>query len=205
MFNVLGKDSAAALAATTTELDKQKRAPQALLDAMSGELDMLRLVGPARASARREMQNQRDMQQAINEANAAGAGITADLSASLMAQARAAAQARIEIDKCADSLQQWADVGAYLVSDTADALADFAASGLRDWSGMWDGMKDVAKQALRDIARQALEQKLVVRIQTRILDRGNDSAAGGQNVGTVAGLLSRGQSLFGFGRSAGAA
>lgn len=225
-FNVLEKESAAALAATTTELDKQKRAPQALLDTMSGELDMLRLVGPARERARREMQNQRDMQQAINEANAAGAGITADLSASLMAQARAAAQASIEADKYADSLQQWADVGTYLVSDTADALADFAASGLRDWSGMWDGMKDVAKQALRDIARQLLEQKLVVPIQTRILDSingfgsgnggmnlnslmgvlgGNGSAAGGQNVGTVAGLLSKGQGLFGFGRSAGAA
>ncbi|MEI2260745.1 phage tail protein [Stenotrophomonas indicatrix] len=225
-FNVLEKESAAALAATTTELDKQKRAPQALLDTMSGELDMLRLVGPARERARREMQNQRDMQQAINEANAAGAGITADLSSSLMAQARAAAQASIEADKYADSLQQWADVGTYLVSDTADALAEFAASGLRDWSGMWDGMKDVAKQALRDIARQLLEQKLVVPIQTRILDSingfgsgnggmnlnslmgvlgGNGSAAGGQNVGTVAGLLSKGQGLFGFGRSAGAA
>ena len=225
-FNVLEKESAAALAATTTELDKQKRAPQALLDTMSGELDMLRLVGPARERARREMQNQRDMQQAINEANAAGAGITADLSASLMAQARAAAQASIDADKYADSLQQWADVATYLVSDTADALADFAASGLRDWSGMWDGMKDVAKQALRDIARQLLEQKLVVPIQTRILDSinglgsgsggmnlnslmgvlgGNGSAAGGQNVGTVAGLLSKGQGLFGFGRSAGAA
>jgi carbon monoxide dehydrogenase subunit G len=171
---------------------------------MSGELDLLRLVGPARERARREMQNQRDMQQATNEANATGAGTAADLSASLVAQARAAAQASIEADKYADSLQQWADVGTYLVSDTADALADFAGSGLRDWSGMWDGMKDMAKQALRDIARQLLEQ-LVVPIQTRILDRGNGSAAGGQNVGTVAGLLSKGQGLFGFGRSAGAA
>lgn len=217
-FNVLEKESAAALAATTTELDKQKHAPQALLDTMSGELDMLRLVGPARERARREMQNQRDMQQAINEANAAGAGITADLSASLMAQARAAAQASIEADKYADSLQQWADVGTYLVSDTADALADFAASGLRDWSGMWEGMKDVAKQALRDIARQLLEQKMVVPIQTRILDSingfgsgngmslnsilgifgGNGTAAGGQNVGNIAALLSKGQSAIGF-------
>ncbi len=192
---------------------------------MSGELDMMRLIGPARERARREMQNQRDMQEAINEANAAGAGITADLSDSLMAQARAAAQASIDADKYAASLQQWADVGTYLVSDTADAMANFVAGGLRDWSGMWDDMKDVAKQGLRDIARQLLEQKLVIPIQTRILDSingfgsgngmslnsvlgvlgGNGSAAGGQNAGTVAGLLSKGQGLFGFGRSAGAA
>ncbi|WP_329891840.1 phage tail protein [Stenotrophomonas sp. SMYL11] len=224
-FNMLEKESAAQLAATTAELDKRKRAPQALLDTMSGELDMLRLIGPARERARREMQNQRDMQEAINEANAAGAGITADLSASLMAQARAAAQASIDADKYAASLQQWADVGTYLVSDTADAMANFVAGGLRDWSGMWDDMKDVAKQGLRDIARQLLEQKLVIPIQTRILDSingfgsgngmslnsvlgvlgGNGSAAGGQNAGTVAGLLSKGQGLFGFGRSAGAA
>lgn len=225
-FNTLEKESAAALAATTIELDKQKRAPQALLDTMSGELDMLRLIGPARERARREMQNQRDMQEAINEANAAGAGITTDLSASLMAQARAAAQASIDADKYADSLQQWADVGTYLVSDTADAMANFVAGGLRDWSGMWDDMKDVAKQALRDITRQLLQEKLVIPIQARIMEGingfgsgnggmnlnslmgvlgGNGSAAGGQNVGTVAGLLSKGQGLFGFGRSAGAA
>jgi len=225
-FNTLEKESAAQVAATTAELDKRKRAPQALLDTMSGELDMLRVIGPARERARREMQNQRDMQEAINEANAAGAGITSDLSASLMAQARAAAQASIDADKYADSLQQWADVGTYLVSDTADAMADFVAGGLRDWSGMWDDMKDVAKQALRDITRQLLQEKLVIPIQAKIMDGinswgsqgggfsldslmglfgGNGSAAGGKNVSNVAGLLSKGQGLFGSARSAGAA
>lgn len=217
-FNILEKESAAQLATTTAELDKRKRAPQALLDTMSGELDMMRLIGPARERARREMQNQRDMQEAINEANAAGAGITADLSASLMAQARAAAQASIDADKYAASLQQWADVGTYLVSDTADAMANFVAGGLRDWSGMWDDMKDIAKQGLRDIARQLLEQKLVIPIQTRIMDginglasgnglslnsilgifAGNGTAAGGQNAGNIASLLSKGQSAIGF-------
>jgi len=222
-FNTLEKESASQLAATTAELDKRKRAPQALLDTMSGELDMMRLIGPARERARREMQNQRDMQEAINEANAAGAGINADLSASLMAQARAAAQASIDADKYAASLQQWADVGNYLVSDTADAMADFVAGGLRDWSGLWDDMKDVAKQGLRDIARQLLQQKLVIPIQTKILESingmtgqggglslqsimglfgGNGAAGGGQNLGTIAGLLSKGQGLFSAGASA---
>lgn len=222
-FNTLEKESAAQLAATTAELDKRKRAPQALLDTMSGELDMMRLIGPARERAHREMQNQRDMQEAINEANAAGAGINADLSASLMAQARAAAQASIDADKYAASLQQWADVGNYLVSDTADAMADFVAGGLRDWSGLWDDMKDVAKQGLRDIARQLLQQKLVIPIQTKILESingmtgqggglslqsimglfgGNGAAGGGQNLGTIAGLLSKGQGLFSAGASA---
>lgn len=222
-FNTLEKESASHLAATTAELDKRKRAPHALLDTMSGELDMMRLIGPARERARREMQNQRDMQEAINEANAAGAGITADLSASLMAQARAAAQASIDADKYAASLQQWADVGNYLVSDTADAMANFVAGGLRDWSGLWDDMKDVAKQGLRDIARQLLQQKLVIPIQTKILESingmtgqsgglslqsimglfgGNGAAGGGQNLGTIAGLLSKGQGLFSAGASA---
>lgn len=222
-FNTLEKESASQLAATTAELDKRKRAPQALLDTMSGELDMMRLIGPARERARREMQNQRDMQEAINEANAAGAGINADLSASLMAQARAAAQASIDADKYAASLQQWADVGNYLVSDTADAMADFVAGGLRDWSGLWDDMKDVAKQGLRDIARQLLQQKLVIPIQTKILESingmtgqggglslqsimglfgGNGAAGGGQNLGTIAGLLSKGQGLFSAGAGA---
>lgn len=222
-FNTLEKESASQLAATTAELDKRKRAPQALLDTMSGELDMMRLIGPARERARREMQNQRDMQEAINEANAAGAGINADLSASLMAQARAAAQASIDADNYAASLQQWADVGNYLVSDTADAMADFVAGGLRDWSGLWDDMKDVAKQGLRDIARQLLQQKLVIPIQTKILESingmtgqggglslqsimglfgGNGAAGGGQNLGTIAGLLSKGQGLFSAGAGA---
>ncbi|HEL3735854.1 TPA: phage tail protein [Stenotrophomonas maltophilia] len=224
-FNMLEKESAAQVAATTAELDKRKRAPQALLDTMSGELDMMRLIGPARERARREMQNQRDMQEAINEANAAGAGITADLSASLMAQARAAAQASIDADKYAASLQQWADVGTYLVSDTADAMANFVAGGLRDWSGMWDDMKDIARQGLRDIARQLLEQKLVLPIQTRIMDginglgsgnglslnsilgifAGNGTAAGGQNAANIASLLSKGQSAIGFTPGAAAA
>lgn len=224
-FNVLEKESATQLASTTAELDKRKRAPQALLDTMSGELDMMRLIGPARERARREMQNQRDMQEAINEANAAGAGITADLSASLMAQARAAAQASIDADKYAASLQQWADVGTYLVSDTADAMANFVAGGLRDWSGMWEDMKDIAKQGLRDIARQLLEQKLVIPIQTRIMDGinglgsgnglslnsilgifgGNGTAAGGQNAANIASLLSKGQSAIGFTPGAAAA
>ncbi|HGM6415606.1 TPA: phage tail protein [Stenotrophomonas maltophilia] len=224
-FNMLEKESAAQLATTTAELDKRKRAPQALLDTMSGELDMMRLIGPARERARREMQNQRDMQEAINEANAAGAGITADLGASLMEQARAAAQASIDADKYAASLQQWADVGTYLVSDTADAMANFVAGGLRDWTGMWDDMKDVARQGLRDIARQLLEQKLVLPIQTRIMDSinglgsgnglslnsilgifgGNGTAAGGQNAANIASLLSKGQSAIGFTPGAAAA
>ncbi|UXB22770.1 phage tail protein [Stenotrophomonas maltophilia] len=224
-FNTLEKESAAQLAATTAELDKRKRAPQALLDTMSGELDMMRLIGPARERARREMQNQRDMQEAINEANEAGAGINANLSDSLMAQARAAAQASIDADKYAASLQQWADVGTYLVSDTADAMANFVAGGLRDWSGMWDDMKDIARQGLRDIARQLLEQKLVLPIQTRIMDSinglgsgnglslnsilgifgGNGTAAGGQNAANIASLLSKGQSAIGFTPGAAAA
>lgn len=214
-YNTLKDESTTALARTRAELDKQKGAPQVLLDTMSGELEMLGLIGPARERYRREMQNQHEMQQAINEANQAGAGIGADLADSLMAQARAAAQASIDVEQYASQLQGWADIGIYAVDDVADAMADFAASGMRDWGNLWDGMKDVAKQGLRDIARELLQQKLVIPIQTQIVNGlngtgglslesvlgifgGNGSAAGGQNVGNVASLLSKGQSTYGF-------
>lgn len=214
-YNTLKDESADALARTTAELERQVGAPQALLDTMSGELEMLGLIGPARERYRREMQNQHEMQQAINEANKAGAGIGTDMADSLMAQARAAAQASIDVEQYAAQLQAWADIGTYAVGDVADAMADFAAGGMRDWRNLWGDMKDVAKQGLRDIARELLQQKLVIPIQTQILNGlngtgglslesvmgilgGNGSAAGGQNLGNVASLLSKGQSTFGF-------
>ena len=83
-YNTLKDESAAALARTRAELDKQKAAPQALLDSMSGELKMLGMIGPAREHYRRELQNQHEMQQAINDANQAGAGINGDLADSLL-------------------------------------------------------------------------------------------------------------------------
>ncbi len=224
-YNTLKDESAAALARTRAELDKQKAAPQALLDTMSAEMKMLGLIGPARERYRREMQNQHEMQQAINEANQAGAGINADLASSLLAQARAAADASVDMELYAAQMEAWADIGIYAVNDVADAFADFTASGLRDFEGLWEDLKDAAKQGLRDIARQLLQQKLVVPIQAQIekavngwgsqgggfsmdtlmgLFGGNGSAGGGQNVGNVAGLLSRGQGPFSV-ASAGAA
>ncbi len=224
-YNTLKDESADALARTRAELDKQRAAPQALLDTMSAEMKMLRLIGPARERYRREMQNQHEMQQAINEANQGGAGINAELASSLLAQARAAADASVDMELYAAQMEAWADIGIYAVNDVADAFADFAAGGLRDFEGLWDDLKDVAKQGLRDIARQLLQQKLVVPIQAQIekavngwgsqgggfsmdslmgLFGGNGSAGGGQNVGNIAGLLSRGQGLF-SGASAGAA
>jgi len=221
-YNILKDESAAALARTAAELDKQKAAPQALLDTMSAETKMLGLIGPARERYRREMQNQYEMQQAINEANQAGAGITGGLADSLLAQARAAADASVGMELYAAQMEAWADIGIYAVNDVADAFADFTADGLRDFEGLWNDLKDVAKQGLRDIARQLLQQKLVIPIQTRITDAvngwgaqgggfsvdslmglfgGNGTAGGGQNLGNIAGLLSKGQGLF----SAGAA
>lgn len=222
-YNTLKDESAAALARTRAELDKQKAAPQALLDTMSAEMKMLGLIGPARERYRREMQNQHEMQQAINEANQAGAGINADLASSLLAQARAAADASVDMELYAAQMEAWADIGIYAVNDVADAFADFTASGLRDFEGLWEDLKDVAKQGLRDIARQLLQQKLVVPIQAQIekavngwgsqggsfsmdslmgLFGGNGSAGGGQNLGNIAGLLSKGQGLFSAGAGA---
>ncbi|MFB8832100.1 hypothetical protein ACE0DR_28620 [Azotobacter sp. CWF10] len=81
----------------------------------------------------------------------------------------------------------------------------------------------MAKQGLRDIARQLLQQKLVIPIQTKILEsiNGMTGQGGGLSLqsimglfggnrrrrrrsepGTIAGLLSKGQGLFSAGASA---
>ncbi|MFB8832099.1 hypothetical protein ACE0DR_28615 [Azotobacter sp. CWF10] len=107
---------------------------------MSGELDMMRLIGPARERAHREMQNQRDMQEAINEANAAGAGITADLSTSLMAQAalrHRPASMRINTPPACSNGRMWAITG----ERHSRRHGRLVAGGLRDWSGLWEDMQ----------------------------------------------------------------
>ncbi|MBA0332758.1 tape measure protein [Stenotrophomonas maltophilia] len=233
-YNTLVLESQKALEQSSAEIKKALASPESLLATMDAEVAMLGKVGRARELSRRQIMNERDMRQELQRAVEA-AGSKEELARrkgvasyeayeqSMLAAARASADLSLRVEEAAANVEAWANVLVYGVGDAADAMADFVAGGMRDFDNLWDDLKDAAKRGLRDLAREFLQQKLVVPIQTQILNGmsgqggglnlqslmglfgGNGSAAGGQNVSTVAGLLSKGQGLFGFGRSAGAA
>ncbi|WP_285311587.1 tape measure protein [Stenotrophomonas maltophilia] len=232
--NVLMGESALAYAKVASEIEKSLSSPESLLATMDAEVAMLGKVGRARELSRREMMNERDMRQELQKAVEAAGGKEAlalskgeasyeQYEQSMLAAARASADLSLRVEEAAANVEAWAAVVVGGVTDAADAMADFVAGGMRDFDNLWDDLKDAAKRGLRDLAREFLQQKIVIPIQTQILNGmngqggglnlqslmglfgGNGSAAGGQNVSTVAGLLSKGQGLFGFGRSAGAA
>jgi len=233
-YNTLVLESQKALEQSSAEIKKALASPESLLATMDAEVAMLGKVGRARELSRRQMMNERDMRQELQRAVEA-AGSKEELARrkgvasyeayeqSMLAAARASANLSLRVEEAAANVEAWANVLVYGVGDAADAMADFVAGGLRDFDNLWDDLKDAAKRGLRDLAREFLQQKLVIPIQTQILNGmsgqggglnlqslmglfgGNGSAAGGQNLSTVAGLLSKGQGLFGFGRSAGAA
>jgi len=225
-YNVLVLESQKALQQSSAEIQKALSSPESLLATMDAEVAMLGKVGRARELSRRQMMNERDMRQELQRAvEAAGSKEALALAKgvdsyeayerSLLAAADASAALSIQVEEAAANAEAWANVVLDGVDGAADAMADFVASGLRDFNGLWDDLKDVAKQGLRDIARELLRQKLVIPIQTQIMNGingqggglslqsimglfgGNGSAAGGKNLSSVAGLLSQGQGLFG--------
>ncbi|AIL09786.1 phage tail protein [Stenotrophomonas maltophilia] len=232
--NVLMAQSAIEYSKVAAEVEQALASPESLVATMDAEVAMLGKVGRARELSRRQMINERDMRQELQKAVEA-AGSKEELARrkgvasyeayeqSMLAAARASADLSLRVEEAAANVEAWANVLVYGVGDAADAMADFVAGGMRDFDNLWDDLKDAAKRGLRDLAREFLQQKLVIPIQAQILNGmngqggglnlqslmglfgGNGSAAGGQNVSTVAGLLSKGQGLFGFGRSAGAA
>lgn len=233
-YNTLVLESQKALEQSSAEIKKALASPEALLATMDAEVAMLGKVGRARELSRREMMNERDMRQELQKAVEAAGGKEAlalskgaasyeQFEKAMLDAARASADLSLRAEEAAANVEAWAGVVINGVGDAADAMADFVAGGMRDFDNLWDDLKDAAKRGLRDLAREFLQQKLVIPIQTQILNGtngqggglnlqslmglfgGNGSAAGGQNVSTVAGLLSKGQGLFGFGRSAGAA
>ncbi|WP_448129971.1 phage tail length tape measure family protein [Stenotrophomonas rhizophila] len=232
--NVLMAQSAMEYAKVAAEVDRAIASPETLLATMDGELAMLGKIGRARELYRRQLLNERDMRQELQKAVEAAGGKEAlalakgaasyeEYERSMLAAADASAALSLRVEEAAANVEAWANVVIYGVGDAADAMADFVAGGLRDFNGLWDDLKDVAKKGLRDLARQLLQQKLVIPIQTRIMEGfsnwgsqgggfsmqsimgmfgGNGSAAGGQNLGTIAGLLSKGQGLFSGGSAA---
>ncbi|WP_447905274.1 tape measure protein [Stenotrophomonas sepilia] len=227
-YNTLVLESQKALEQSSAEIKKALARPEALLATMDAEVAMLGKVGRARELSRREMMNERDMRQELQKAvEAAGSKEALALSKgaasyeqyeqSMLDAARASADLSLRVEEAAANVEAWAGVVVNGVSDAADAMADFVAGGMRDFDNLWDDLKDAAKRGLRDLAREFLQQKIVIPIQTQILNGmngqggglslqsimglfgGNGTAGGGQNLGTIAGLLSKGQGLFGAG------
>lgn len=229
--NVLMAQSAMEYAKVAAEVDAALAGPEALIATMDGELAMLGKIGRARELYRRQLMNERDMRQELQKAVEAagskealalakGAASYEEYERSMLAAADAAAAMSIQVEEAAANMEAWVDVVMHGVGGAADAFVDFTASGLRDFNSFWDDIGDVAKNGLRDLARELLEQKLVIPIQTKIMDGlsnwgsqgggfsmdslmglfgGNGTAGGGQNLGNIAGLLSKGQGLFSAG------
>ncbi|NGM53604.1 tape measure protein [Stenotrophomonas pavanii] len=233
-YNTLVLESQKALEQSSAEIKKALASPEALLATMDAEVAMLGKVGRARELSRREMMNERDMRQELQKAvEAAGSKEALALSKgaasyeqyeqSMLDAARASADLSLRVEEAAANVEAWAGVVVNGVGDAADAMADFVAGGLRDFDNLWEDLKDTAKRGLRDLTREFLQQKIVIPIQTQILNGmngqggglslqsimglfgGNGAAGGGQNVGTIAGLLSKGQGLFSAGTGAASA
>lgn len=232
--NVLMGQSATEYAKVAAEVEAAMGGPEALLATMDSELAVLGKVGRARELYRRQLMNERDMRQELQQAiEAAGSKEALALAKgvasyekyerAMLAAADASAALSLQVEEAAANAEAFSGVLVGGVSDAADAMASYIAGGLRDFDSFWDDMGDVAKRGLEDIARELLQQKIVIPIQTKIMDSinswgsqgngfsmdslmalfgGNGTAGGGQNVGNLAGLLSKGQGLFSAGAGA---
>lgn len=232
--NVLMGQSAMEYAKVAAEVEMAMAGPEQLLATFDTELVMLGKVGRARELYRRQLVNEKDMrdelQKAVEAAGskealalAKGAASYGEYERSVLAAAAAAAELSLQVEESAAHAEALANVIVSGLADGVDAFADFVADGMRNFDNLWDGLKNAAKRGLRDMIAEIAKQKLIIPIQTQIMNGisgqgggfsldslmglfgGNGSAAGGKNVSNVAGLLSKGQGLFGFGRSAGAA
>ncbi|WP_256647528.1 tape measure protein [Stenotrophomonas maltophilia] len=230
-YNTLILESQKVLEQSSAEIKKALASPGALLATMDAEAAMLGKVGRARELSRREMMNERDMRQELQKAVEAAGGKEAlalskgaasyeQYEQSMLSAARASADLSLRAEEAAANVEAWAGVVVNGVGDAADAMADFVASGMRDFDNLWDDLIDTAKRGLHDLAREFLQQKIVIPIQTQILNGmngqggglslqsimglfgGNGAAGGGQNLGTIAGMLSKGQGLFSAGAGA---
>lgn len=202
------------LAEAALELERQRKAelaidqgaPRALLDTMSGEIQMLGLIGPARERYQRQLRNEQDMRRAINDANKAGAGINAEMTASLLDQARAYADLSIAVEDQAANLQEWADVGTRGIADLADLFADTLSNNLDDSKSFFDQLKDVFKRGWRDVLRTMMEQNFVRPFQNMLTDAINGAFSGANPSGgwmsQLAGMLRGGSNLTGTGAMA---
>lgn len=169
-------------AKTDREIRKGLDAPQALLDAMTGELQLLRMIGPEREIERRRLQAVADMQRELADASEAAGDAVArevqavrlgysswrDYEAAMLAAASANAVLSVRIEEQAAMAQDWARTWMDAVADVADAFTRFAMSGLRDFKGLAKDLKSIAKQLVGDLIRTFLQQKIVIPIQAQL-------------------------------------
>ena len=194
-YAALVKQQTAQLAARRVELEKQQKAPQALLDTMTGELRLLGMIGPARERYQRQLQNENDMRRAITEAIEGGNTAlrdSPDMQAKLIAEARAFADWSMQVEEAAARAEEWAGIVVGGVADASSAFADFVANGADEFGDFWDDLKDIAKRGVADLIRQFLNQKIVIPIQTQILNGMNGQSSGGGFWSSLMGMFNGG-------------
>ncbi|MCC8686241.1 tape measure protein [Xanthomonas campestris] len=201
-YNTLVNTSVASLSAAAAEMAREQQAPQALLDSMTGEIALLGKTGLARERATRQLRNEHDMRQAINDANKAGAGINAEMTENLVEQARAYADLSLQIERQTENLQEWADVATRGVADFSDLLADAFSGGVDSSKDFFDQLKDVFQRGWRDLVRTMLEQDFVRPFQQLITNAiggafSNSGSSSGGWMTQLAGMVGGGQGLTG--------
>lgn len=183
---------------TIDALTLRAAAPQALLNAMTGELELLRKIGPERELERRRLQAESEMQRALADAREAAGDAAAreqaavangyatwqDYEAAMLAAADANAVASMKMEEAAKQAEDWARAWLDAVDGVADAFTGFVMSGLRDFKGLAKDLKNIAKQLVGDLVRTFLQQKIVIPIQTQIM-QSFSGGAGQQGFGAL--------------------
>lgn len=197
--NVLMAESAAAYAKVAQGIEEAQNAPNALLDTMTGEIRLLGMTGQARELYRRQLENERDMREAINRANDAGAGINDEVTQSLLRQARGWAETSIAVEEATANAQAWQGVVMGAVGGAADMFADLFSGGIKGTKDFFSELKDIWKRGWWDILRTAAQQNFVNPLQKALagMMSGQGYAGAGQSGG---GWMSQ---LFGSGKSGG--
>lgn len=190
--NKLKAAYAAELAKTTAELEKQQQAPEKLLASMASEIGLLGTLGIEHERYQRRLRAEEDMRQAVNEANKAGAKITADETAKLLAQARAYADWSLAVEEARADAQELADAATRGVADFADLWADTLSGGIHDAGDFFSELRDVFRNGWRNTLRTLLDQSLVQPFQKALtgLISGNGFSVGGQGGGALSGIMS---------------
>jgi len=181
------------------ELRQQQSAPRALLDTMTGELQLLAQTGEQRELLTRQLRAEHEMREAITSAIEAGNAAlrdSPDEQARLIQHARALAAASIEIERHAEHVKEWADVATRGVAGIADIFTDVMTRSIRTSRDMFQALKDVWKRGFADLIRTALEQNLVRPFQQSLMGilSGQGFAAVGQPSGNLAQTLAKGVS-----------
>lgn len=208
-YTTLVDASQAALKKRQAELDRDIGAPQALLDAMTGELTILRQTGIQREISRRQLQAEQDMRRELATAIEAaggkeqlatkmGAKSYREYEAAMLSAADASAAMSVAMEQSARDAEEWAGVWGDAVSSVADAFTDFVMSGLKDFKGLARDLKSISKQLVGDLVRTFLQQKIVVPLQAQI----TNAISSGNWMSQLANLFSGGRGMTGTGAMA---